>query len=415
MSKVETVFKRSAERVLGWGTPVTAAYRLSSSGDEYLPPYNRELMLRYALKNAYHARAIATKVACTVGLGYSVEADSEADIKALTDVLENETEEESFYDLLMRIVADMEGCGHGFLEFRRNRVGEIGALGYVPAHTCYHRKDGRYSQHWPTSRNKTIYDKFTGAKHERFSLLEFAYPASQIFPKYPVPEWLAALNVMDLDVSAIEFNTAFFTNHAMPRYGIVIEGDALKSEYELALKNFFRSEYNGARNAHRAVVIQVNKDTKVHFEPLTKDVQEASFLQLRNANRDEILSAHGMMPRLMGIVVSGSLGGSGETTGQLQIFKQATIRPKQSYIERRLNRAFAKLGFKARIRFKELDVTTHSEDMRFWADAVQAGLVDVDTARAGLGFEARSDVRKGYELANQLLALKKELQSLPLN
>ena len=124
-----------------------------------------------------------------------------------------------------------------------------------------------------------------------------------------------------------------------------------------AFKEFFGSNFKGTGNAHKTLVLTANgENAKVRIEDLSK-VSDISFEKLKNLNRDEIIAAHGVPPRMVGVMTAGQLGGSGEVTGQLHSFNELTIIPKQEQIEW----FFDSIGYT--IKLKAIDVSNFKDDL----------------------------------------------------
>ena len=132
---------------------------------------------------------------------------------------------------------------------------------------------------------------------------------------YGEPDYLAAMLSILTNQKADSFNNAFFENSARADTAIIFENSEPDEMQLNAFKEFFGSNFKGAGNAHKTLVLTANGDNaKVRIEDLSK-VSDISFEKLKNLNRDEIIAAHGVPPRMVGVMTAGQLGGSGEVTG----------------------------------------------------------------------------------------------------
>ena len=140
-----------------------------------------------------------------------------------------------------------------------------------------------------------------------------------------------------------------------------------------------------------------NKDVDIEFKRITAEVEKMSFGDLLNADRDEIISANGVPPRVMGISTPGKLGGGTEVKDELKLFKEITVRPKQKLKEDRINNTvLAESG--DRIKFNEIDI------------APVAATAETDTEEA-LGGEGeveknRKAVSKAKDLIDGIMKLR---------
>ena len=69
---------------------------------------------------------------------------------------------------------------------------------------------------------------------------------------------------------------------------------------------------------------------------MSTDVKEASFRLFRKDNRDEVMIAHGVPGYRIGIIETGSLGGS-TARESTEIYKRSVIDPRQVIIEETIN------------------------------------------------------------------------------
>ena len=84
----------------------------------------------------------------------------------------------------------------------------------------------------------------------------------------------------------------------------------------------------------------------VQLIPLSVDVKEASFRLFRRDNRDEVLHAHGVPGYRIGVVETGSLGGS-TAEESTEIYFDSVIKPARGILEFLLNTHIVWNGFQA--------------------------------------------------------------------
>ncbi|EMH6587453.1 phage portal protein, partial [Campylobacter fetus] len=157
------------------------------------------------------------------------------------------------------------------------------------------------------------------------------------------------------------------------------------SEQITAFKEFFGNSFRGYNNSHKTLIIYgengaSDKDAKIRFEDLGK-VTDLSFKELKSVSRDEIASAHGVPPRLIGVIQGSALGGSGELSGQLQMFNELEIKPKIEMIES----FFTNIGVK--VTLKAMDTTSFKDDGEIMTTLVGSGILSVEEARSILGWQ----------------------------
>ena len=210
---------------------------------------------------------------------------------------------------------------------------------------------------------------------------------------YGIPEWLPAMATMAMDRAAVEFNTYIFDNGMMIPFAIIIEGGRLSAKARKALQQFLQKNYKGIANAGRAIEIDNDdRNEKIRIEKLDNpSMRDMSFYRLRTLSRDEVIAAHQVPPRLVGIMSAGQLGGTGEVSGQLKIFQETLIKPEQRKLENILNRTIlATFGeHKWKIKFNELDITDPKDDAEWYKTLVEIGVLEADEVREEIGYKAR--------------------------
>jgi len=138
-----------------------------------------------------------------------------------------------------------------------------------------------------------------------------------------------------------------------------------------------------------AIVDGMGIDTDWKIEKVMESVRDMSFYQLRKFNRDEILAAHHVPPKMIHVAEAGKLGESKDGYNQLKFFKIFEIDPSQRRHENIWNRLFRdELGVtKWKIKFKELDIRDPKDKSEeIWGD-VERMIITTDEAREERGLE----------------------------
>ncbi|MBT0611962.1 phage portal protein [Campylobacter hyointestinalis] len=305
--------------------------------------FNRLLDLFYA--NTYHRRAIQLKAS----LLSNVEDGSKLEGQGMTPK-----------DFLYAFILNLEIFGNAFIETANKNIYILPSVeGRVDENrTVYQLKDSRKIA--------------LNAKH-----LYYYSPRSRF---YGEPDYLGALLAILTNQKADGFNNAFFENSARADTAVIFENSEPDEMQLNAFKEFFGSNYKGVDNAHKTLILTANgENAKVRIEDLS-NVQDISFEKLKNLNRDEIITAHGVPPRMMGIMSSGQLGGGGEVAGQLHSFNELTIIPKQEQIEW----FFDSIGFP--IKLKPIDVNNFKDDGEIVTSLVSSGIISLAEARSIMGY-----------------------------
>ena len=277
-----------------------------------------------------------------------------------------------------RLALDLETLGNAYLEVAPS--GADLAVYPVPAVTVWRTREGWRQRTGVRQQQWPAWD--TSTPNERgIHALGLPHPEAGA---YGVPDWLPALNAILVDAHASEWNARFFANNCVPAWAIIVKDAALSDEAEAAIRSFFQAQHKGALNAHKTLLIQ-SGGGELKFERLQADAKDMSFVELKRSARDEILAAHGVPPRLLGVVSAGQLGGGGEMTAQLQFFKDCLIAQRQALIAHWL-RPLLPDGLA--LRFTQMDITDPTTDATYLQTLVEAGVLRPNEARAELGLAA---------------------------
>ncbi len=313
------------------------------------PPVSFYEIMNLSFSNAYHQACIRVKVDATVRVG--IEAD-----KKTMGILENITPEDSFLALMEKVAYDLELFGNAFLEAKFDFSGKPTALYHVPAQTMAILIEGEnlfYVQEPAIGEPIRFlpFDASSPPKGDSAILhLKFYSPLSYF---WGMPTWLSALESLRMEQNIKLFHTSFFKHNAVPSMAVIAEEVGFEENAAKKLKAEF-SRIAGVENAHKVIIIDVPRG-RIRFEKLLTDQKDFSFENLYKAAREEILAAHAVPPRLVGIVSPGHLGGGSEAEVQMKLFKEITIKSRQRYMESKLNPIVQMAGGDA-FRFKPFDV-----------------------------------------------------------
>jgi len=385
--------------------------------DVITPPYNLyELASYYDTSFANHA-AIDAKVENTVGLGYDFIVSDKTNLKLeaatadqmararnrierlkiqLRDWLEGLNQDESFSSVLEKVFTDVHAMGNGYIEVGRTTTGEIGYIGHIPASTMRVRRlrDGFVQ----IIANKVVYFRNFGAKNVNY-ITEDPRPNEIIHIKeysplntfYGVPDIMAAMPSLLGDMLASQYNIDYFNNKAVPRYIVTLKGAQLTQEAEDKLFRFLQTGLKG--QSHRTLYIPLPGDTdnnKVEFkmEPIENGIQEGSFSQYRNQNRDDILVAHQVPLSKLGGSSSSSIA---DSLAQDRTFKEQVARPAQRNLEKILNKIIREKTDVLEFKFNELTLTDELAQSQILTNYVKNQIMVPNEAREVLNLPEREE------------------------
>ncbi len=200
---------------------------------------------------------------------------------------------------------------------------------------------------------------------------------------YGEPDYLAIIKQIATLFKADAYNNLFFENGGKPELAFIFEDSDPSDDQIDAITSFVKKSFGGYKNAHKNLILTTgegNGETKpkIRIEKIG-EVEDLSFEKLKAVGRDEIAAAHGVPPRLLGIVEKGGLGGGGELMGQVNMFMETTINPRLELIEW----FFAQNGIELELARFNIDSLTSSEDVA--DELVKSGIITAIEKRNILG------------------------------
>ena len=327
----------------------------------YIEPFvNFKLLRAFYYYNVYHQRSIKLKASL------------------LSQVLETNLDKylppkEYTKEFLLAFATDLELYGNSFLEKAGtpNNFYLYNILGF----------QGRIN------RNKEVYQLNNSNQCSKLEGYHLKY-YSPMSKYYGEPDYLTQLISIKTTKQADQYNSSFFDNGAKPGMIVSFENAAPSEEQKAAAKSFFGNNFKGVNNAHKSMLFWTGKNkegespAKINFERLDQ-VEDMSWEGLKKINRDEIIAAHGVPPRLVGVVSAGQLGGGTELIDQLHSFVQTTLNPKIDLLED----FFARIGIKHKV--KALDISNFKDDSTLVTSLVDRGIITIQDAKEILGIKSK--------------------------
>lgn len=295
------------------------------------PPVDYERLISAYYSNPYHSSCIDVVAINILGNGLKD--------KRANDILSEMCIGDSIHSLLEKTIRDLRIFGNAFWETPK------GEIYHIPAWTMYRSEQG-----WrQIAGNKKV-------NYTEEEIWQFKTDSMQS-SFYGSPDYQSILPTLELMATISSYNKNFFNNNAIPDFAIITEGGMLSPAAESSIQRFLRSKFRGTENAHKTLYLPVPEGVKIRFEKLqSESMKDMQFMELRKACIAEIISCHGVPPRLMGIMVPGELGGGGETEGERKIFYQTRIKPMQNSFGGQLDAFFKeRLGQEVDIELESFD------------------------------------------------------------
>ena len=218
-----------------------------------------------------------------------------------------------------RYALDYLVFGNAFLEVRRNQLGEPLRLQCSPAK--YTRRGVEPDTHWFVQDWKEPHQFAPGSV---FHLIEPDINQEL----YGLPEYLSALNSAWLNEAATLFRRKYYQNGAHAGY-ILYMTDAAQSTSDVDRMRQAMRDTKGLGNFRNLFMYAPNgKPDGIKILPLSEVATKDDFFNIKNATRDDLLSAHRVPPQMMGIIPNNT-GGFGDVEKASQVFVRNELRPLQ--------------------------------------------------------------------------------------
>ena len=387
--------------------PITGSKQVPQKG--YLigksvlnPKYNPEQLIELLDLYSYHEDCVNAVAIDSAGIDYTLNPitdrePKEAEKERFIEVLENS--KPSINIQLYRCAYDRRSIGYGAIEVIRESTSnsDITRLEHIPSHkllrhtdekrVLYTNTDGQqvwyviYGKNYDENGILSDLDADTGEWRPYNSLpedkraneilwtMEYA-PATNYYGRPPI---IATLPSIQGDLSAVEYNTAFFKNYGMPKFAITVTGDFADYDEEPYIEEYDEEkeemvkiknpDYDVTKtlkyrisqqirevikHPHSAICITIpsegeegNVDLKI--TPLSVQTEEANFRMYRKDTRDEVIHSHQVDPSRLGIFDAGNLNGT-NSQSTYNSYKYGTIAPIKSELEAMINQIGQELG-----------------------------------------------------------------------
>lgn len=150
---------------------------------------------------------------------------------------------------------------------------------------------------------------------------------------YPLPDYVGALRVIDLDTEVDNFHINNIKNGLSPSLAITTYTNADEDERE-AIERMLQLQYAGTNNAGSLLYMDVDSpENKPDITPIPQNGADDYYYNLNEMVMQKILTAHRITsPMILGIKTPGQLGGRDETIDAYLLLVNTVIRPYQQNI-----------------------------------------------------------------------------------
>ena len=150
---------------------------------------------------------------------------------------------------------------------------------------------------------------------------------------YPLPDYVGALRVIDLDTEVDNFHINNIMNGLAPSLMVTTFTNANEEERE-AIERMLQLQYAGTNNAGNLMYIDVDSpENAPKVEPIPQNGADGYYTTINDMVTQKILTAHRITsPMILGIKTPGQLGGRDEVTDAYLLLVNTVIRPYQQDI-----------------------------------------------------------------------------------
>ena len=190
---------------------------------------------------------------------------------------------------------------------------------------------------------------------------------------YPLPDYVGALRVIDLDEEVDNFHLNNIKNGLAPSLAITTFTNADETQRQ-QIEAMLRDQYSGTDNAGSLMYLDLDDPANAPIiTPIPQNGADGYYTTLSEITTQKILTAHRITsPMILGIKTAGQLGGRDEVTDAYLLLLNTVIRPFQqillSSIEEMLNMMYP----------NEKDITVGVQQLKLFNDGEEE--VDVVTA-----------------------------------
>ena len=150
---------------------------------------------------------------------------------------------------------------------------------------------------------------------------------------YPLPDYVGALKVINLDAEVDTFHLANIQNGLAPSLAITTFTNA-DPDQKQEIEQMLRTQYQGAGAAGQMIYMDVDSpENAPQVTPILSNGNDDYYVTINTMVTEKILTAHRITsPEIFGIMTPGKLGGKDEVTDAYLLFINTVVRPFQQIL-----------------------------------------------------------------------------------
>lgn len=150
---------------------------------------------------------------------------------------------------------------------------------------------------------------------------------------YPLPAYMGALKVVEVDIQTDTFHDSNLANGLTPSLSITTFTNASEDDRR-AIEAMLREQYAGTHNSGQLMYMDVDSpENAPKIEPIPQNGGDDYYLAINDMVVQKILTGHRITsPMLLGIKTAGQLGGAQELLDAYTLFLNMVVKPYQQDI-----------------------------------------------------------------------------------
>jgi len=176
-----------------------------------------------------------------------------------------------------------------------------------------------------------VYNQSTKSEEPSQIYVHYSYRPGMKY--YPLPDYIGALKIIELDAQVDNFHLNNITNGVVPSLAITTFTNANEEERE-SIEKMLRAQYSGTNNAGSLIYMDVDSPENAPvITPIQSNGTDTYYTTINDLVMQKILTSHRITsPEIFGIMSPGKLGGKDEVANAYLLFVNTVIKPFQQLI-----------------------------------------------------------------------------------
>lgn len=213
-----------------------------------------------------------------------------------------------------------------------------------------------YSTNWEESHHpdhipQKIRSYSPDDRHEHTTQVLYVRPFGIGSMYYPKPDYLGAVNYIELERSISEYHRANISAGLAPSFHIAFSNGTPEIEQRQRIRRDIEAQLSGSTNAGKFIITYSDDpDRKPTFEPFPVSDVDKQYEFLSGETTDKIMVGHRVVsPAMFGVKTAGELGNTEELQIASQLFDVQVVAPAQKLVAKTISRLLADCGIVSQV------------------------------------------------------------------